>query len=332
MSKSSSIECFACLSEVAFDHTGIQCRQGHHLCVNCSGQWIDNLFSSTNFAKQFPPKCSICNIDINLQIFERNITKESQLSKFQSLSCSYFIKLNENEMWVECPYCDYKEIRNTSNDPFMVYCQNESCKKISCFYCFKEITDMQLNMINESLLYSSDDDDSNDDSENNENHIMCWKYGNLKNKIEKLIEEGACQECPTCKLRGQKDDSCLHMTCPECNQVWCYFCGLKVEDVDKEEDENNNIYSHNVDWMSNVNRCPMYFTQIADVDDEWPEQDTECLVKFHRIKTLRLLRQQLDKIGEKEFVKVINVFPQCVGGYDLDEIKEVDLEKPIFDR
>lgn len=334
MSKSSSKECISCLSEVPFDHTGIQCRQGHNMCVQCSGLWIDNLFSSTNFAKQFPPKCSVCNIEINLQIFERNITKEAQLSKFQSLSCSYFIKLNENEMWIECPYCDYREIRNTSNDPFMVYCQNEICKKITCFYCYKEITDSQLHKINEILLYSSSDDsdDSDDNTEDDNNHLNCWRYGNIKNKIEELIEKGACQECPSCKLRGQKDDSCLHMTCPECNQIWCYFCGLKVEDADKEDDGNNNIYSHNVDWSSNVKRCPMYFTQIADIDDDWPEQEEECMVKFHRFKTLGLLKKEFDKIGENEFKKLLKIFPQCIGGYTLDEIKEFDLEKPIFER
>ena len=51
-----------------------------------------------------------------------------------------------------------------------------------------------------------------------------------------------------------------------------------------------NIYNHNEEWYENEKRCPMYLTQISEVDDKWSEEDQACLDLFHKIKTLGLLR------------------------------------------
>lgn len=333
MKKSSNTyECVSCLVDLNLDHTGIQCRQGHHLCPNCSGTWIDTLFSS-NFANDFPPKCCICKIAINVQVFERNIRMESQRNKFLAISLDHFLVLDENEMWVDCPSCDYKEIRLTSSEPNTIYCQNELCKRTSCYYCYKEVTNSHLISISQALDNSSDNDSSDDDDLNDDidQHIGCWKYGPQKIIIEKLIEEGSSQECPNCHLRGQKDDGCLHMLCPECNQSWCYFCGKKEEDTNRRN--NGNIYRHNDNWSQNPLRCPMYFNQIGDIDENWyGKDDVECLTKFHRLKTLKLLKEYYDKIGEKEFSKIVGTFPQSLGGFTLDEIEGVDPEQPFFVR
>mmetsp|Transcript_12667 Transcript_12667/g.12764 ORF Transcript_12667/g.12764 Transcript_12667/m.12764 type:complete len:86 (+) Transcript_12667:480-737(+) len=76
-------------------------------------------------------------------------------------------------------------------------------------------------------------------------HQMCVELYPLKTKIENAIEEGEFRRCPQCGLSGRKDEYCTHMTCSVCQTVWCYFCGKKEVDCDKDY-PGNNIYAHNI--------------------------------------------------------------------------------------
>ncbi len=57
-----------------------------------------------------------------------------------------------------------------------------------------------------------------------------------------------------------QDDACTHMICPECQTCWCYFCGLKEIDCDKDEQIESTVESgpainrHNIDWENNPKR------------------------------------------------------------------------------
>ena len=94
--------------------------------------------------------------------------------------------------------------------------------------------------------------------------------------------------CPGCKLGGRKDNNCTHMSCTACHTVWCYICGLEEKKLDKS-DPKGDIYRHNEDWDTNPKRCPMYFNEIHDIDASWPEDDEDCIILFHRKRTLELL-------------------------------------------
>jgi hypothetical protein len=37
----------------------------------------------------------------------------------------------------------------------------------------------------------------------------------------------------------------------------------------------------------------MYFNEIHDLDERWSRDDQECLNRFHRLKTIRMLRELL---------------------------------------
>ena len=99
------------------------------------------------------------------------------------------------------------------------------------------------------------------------------------------------------------------------------FCGLeesacdKSDDTDGLDDAASSIYQHNTDWETDPKRfvvsetakkkradssyfsCPMYLTAIEEVDQSWSENEYECLEKFHRIRSLKYLRQAYDQLG-----------------------------------
>jgi len=144
--------------------------------------------------------------------------------------------------------------------------------------------------------------------------------------------------CPGCQLAGRKDDACTHMTCTKCSTEWCYVCGLDVESCDKEAPRVggrvNDIYLHNRDWEMNEKRCPMYLTQILEVDLHWLgenweenatnedfEDDEKCLDYLHRFRTIKLLQQVLKKIGKSAFISTFVEFDgirNC--GYTYSEV------------
>ena len=59
------------------------------------------------------------------------------------------------------------------------------------------------------------------------------------------------------------------------------MCGLDVETADKappragREGQVDDIYLHNQDWERNEMRCPMYLTQILEVDLNWLGENWE---------------------------------------------------------
>ena len=38
--------------------------------------------------------------------------------------------------------------------------------------------------------------------------------------------KGIANKCPKCKSAVEKNDGCMHMTCPMCAYEWCWTCGL----------------------------------------------------------------------------------------------------------
>ena len=157
-------------------------------------------------------------------------------------------------------------------------------------------------------------------------HYKCYKYKKLRKEWEQAIEAGTKRSCPSCGVGGIKDDACTHMTCDNCNTVWCYFCGLAEEDLDKE-DENGSIYSHNVNWAENEERCPMYLTEIGQVDDRWETNcDQTAKTFFHKLLTYKSLNEFFNKHSSRKFKKLCKVFPTVKQhGYDLEEAQNMDL-------
>ena len=80
------------------------------------------------------------------------------------------------------------------------------------------------------------------------------------------------------------------------------MCGVDVEKADKappragREGQVDDIYLHNQDWERNERRCPMYLTQILEVDLNWlgenweqnaADEDWEVRVDFFKFWSIR---------------------------------------------
>ncbi len=134
-------------------------------------------------------------------------------------------------------------------------------------------------------------------------HMLCAEMAADKAVIEAAIEKGNGMECPHCGLTGRKDSNCTHITCEGCRESFCYVCGVAEAKLNKHN-PNGPINSHNVDWATNPRRCPMYLTQIGEIDIRWPgeaKDDHECVAMFSRFRTLTLLRAAVRTMGVQRF-------------------------------
>jgi len=306
--------CGGCNTELEADHSGIQCIQAHHYCTECSTHIVNLFFSDPQHYT--PLRCVQCHVELNPSVFERQLTAEQLNFYQQHMLVLVWAKelLNDDERLDNCPFCSFAVIRNI-NDTNILYCDHPECRKISCLICRKACP----TILND---YGSDEE-----IDEMEKHFTCAFLADDKHKFDQYLELGQKVPCPNCSLAGMKDDACTHMTCPTCSQLWCYFCGKKVEDCDKTQNGTNGIYDHNHSWEYNPKRCPMYLTQICDIDDRWPDGNEEqCLVMFHRNRSLRLLREVYEIIGEErinELDQHFNILNTC--GFTLDEILHEDL-------
>ncbi|CAM9545572.1 unnamed protein product, partial [Heterosigma akashiwo] len=216
-----------------------------------------------------------------------------QLNPEQQAVFQYFMAkddLKPGECLIPCPFCQYFEVRASCLQEMLaggLLATNAACQRVSCVHCKKEVI-----YIPESGVFAEGEEELEQDMMK---HIKCAELAVLREQFEDARIKGEQGACPQCGLNGQKDNACTHMRCPSCSQVWCYFCGLKEENVDCDraavENGTDVIYAHNIDWQTNPNRCPWFFHEIHQTDPNWPEDEVACLNKFHKIRAVRELRR-----------------------------------------
>jgi hypothetical protein len=305
--------CGSCDAELEPDHLGIQCIQAHHFCTECSVHIVNLFFSDPQH--YIPLRCVQCHVELNSSVFERQLTVDQLSFYYQNMLIFVWAKefLDEDERLDNCPFCNYAVIRNI-NDTNIFYCAHPDCMKISCLICRKVCPKFLNNYCTDEQLVEM------------EKHFTCAVLAADKQKFDEYLEAGQKVPCPKCGIAGMKDDACTHMTCLNCSQLWCYFCGKKTEDCDRAPDGTNGIIDHNTHWESNLNRCPMYMTQIYDIDSRWPDDEMQCLIMFHRNRSLRLLREVFEILGRDRIDQLdrhFNSVTTC--GFTRDEILDEDL-------
>ncbi|CAF0762510.1 unnamed protein product [Adineta steineri] len=305
--------CGACDTQLEPDHPGIQCPQGHHYCTECSQQIVSLFLSDPQ--SYIPLRCVQCHVELNTSVFERQLTPAQMEFYYQNMLVFVWVKelVGPDERLDNCPFCSYAIIRG-KNDPHLFFCERPDCHKTSCLICRKACPSITNDYLTEAQ------------QEDIFQHFTCAELADDKSVFDLAVENGQKVACPQCGLAGMKDDSCTHMTCPTCSQIWCYFCGKRLEDCDKAPNGHNSIIDHNHDWEKNSKRCPMYFMQIEEFDKRWPEDEAQCLMMFHRNRSLRLLREVFEKLGKDRIEKLnhhFHVLDSC--GFSVEEILNEDL-------
>ena len=298
---------------------GLCCPSSHFMCNECAGVYCKSVVDDIHVS--YPPKCPMCRALMPMDHFQAQLDTK-QLAAVKTHAAE--IALKPNEMLARCQKCDYFEVE-TKPGSVVWWCA--ACGYGNCFVCNK---DLPRGVLKYDLTKSP--------------HALCGSLRFIKSKVEKAIEEGSQMQCPACGLSGRKDDACTHMSCPKCLLEWCYVCGVGVADCDKAPPRAgrpvNDIYLHNKDWESNERRCPMYLTQILEVDlswlgDDWEnrisdedfEDDEKCLDHFHRFRTIQKLQEVLQETGLRDFQAVFEHFESIRNaGYTIDEIIETSTD------
>lgn len=302
-------QCVSCMDDIREnDALKLSCQSGHTLCDECSAVYCESVLAEGAAAVVPNPKCCICRAPVPAVAFERSL-KPNQHNTY--LSYVAMQGLEEGESLLSCVNCSYSEVHVDS--PPLFFCKNTLCQTVHCVGCKKKF---------DSLDEDEDDDDAfAQGQEERVQHLMCHDLRAEKAAFDQAIAAGNGMPCPGCGIVGRKDGMCTHMSCPGCGTVWCYLCGLSVEECDKAVRSgaaaDEPIYGHNEDWMNHPTRCPMYITMLAGVDDDWNlvgdavdedgnfDQDRLeelCLDKFHKWRALREL-----KVGRSNLENTVQI-------------------------
>ncbi|CAK9092304.1 unnamed protein product [Durusdinium trenchii] len=298
---------------------GICCPSSHFLCSECTGVFIQSILN--DLGASYPPKCSMCRAEIPIPSFERQLNPQQQklLAEFVAQRA-----LASDEAIMRCP-CGYMEVR--ADNPVLWWCQ--LCKCGECQVCNQPLPS--------SCSVASEEELKDLDILLRPHVIGCCALREAKQKVDLAFDQGQKMPCPVCGLAGRKDEACTHMSCPRCQTSWCYLCGLSVEMCDKKPPlpgrPAKDIFLHNADWEVNPARCPMYLTQILEVDPSWlgdwtegdEVDDEQCLAYFHRWRTIKLLQEVQEEVGLSIFQQVWLHFASIrSAGYSLEEIMGTD--------
>lgn len=314
--------CQICLDKVKPDDAlSLACNSNHVICGECSYDYANSVLQDATF----PPKCSMCRAPLPLAAFER-VLKPNQHATYLSIAAMHDLKLGES--LVNCTHCSYFEIR--TDDPSLFYCPREDCKVGHCCTCKARLP---------SICEDDDDDGFDEDSKQAEHlrHLGCGALRVEKKLFDEALQKGSSMACPSCGVLGRKDGMCTHMSCA-CGTIWCYVCELGEGECDKAPRKGSvactpvaseaRMYAHNEDYEYNWKRCPMYLNLLQNVDEGWgnlkgedgdeddadkDDEDEEvfeeyCVSKLHQWRTLRLLKELKDKIGETKWSELKEAF------------------------
>jgi hypothetical protein len=317
-----NISCALCDDVLEHNHTFIKCPQGHHLCKDDSATYIEHTMGSNDL----PAKCCLCKTEIASNIFEMNLPQKyrDQFVMFNAMNT-----IGENEKILQCPSCSWFAV-GYDEPPLFLKCQGK-CGQVSCYHCKVSVPGNNPPQTEEEELAQAAHIPHADPELNR------WY------KRWQDAEQSQTVACPNSECNvpaGLKDDACLHMTCNACNTQYCYFCKLKIDQCDQATAAElaqagaglgmSPIYRHNVNWVENRKRCPMYLTELSEVDAQWPHGDDQaCVERLSRLQALKALSDVYNEMGDAVFQRLQAAFGPVKATLNVFPLDEIQAVKPM---
>lgn len=175
---------------------GLEC--GHLCCVDC---WDGHLTSKVSDG----PSCVYtlcpmfkCDKTVPYSFFQQLISNQEVKNKYKGYVLKNFIENHHDIRHCPAPNCQKVVVRQAGAALTTINCE---CSHPFCFQCGEEVHD-PVNCI----------------------QLQEW---NMKNKSDSLTATwiiANTKNCPACKVRIEKNQGCMHMTCKSCNYNFCWTC------------------------------------------------------------------------------------------------------------
>lgn len=244
-----------------------------------------------------------------------NIEATNSIKKFECLAC--FSSFEERQAQdLICPeghfFCSNKECAKTYLD--LIFSEPHNYYPGKCPMCKNIFDESHLKtLMNETQtnVYSELADKFGENATNSQIKTITEMISDLeltspekkKEDLRKIVMEVIEREsqvfCPECLIGGRKDLECTHITCSNCDIRYCYVCGKKESDLNKS-DEDGDIFGHNDDWMTQEQRCPMYFREIFEYDSRYSGQEEDAMNFFHLLKIQKALKELFQHLDIKD--------------------------------
>lgn len=317
--KKHKVECIGCGTMVDDDHTGVRCANSHHICPECTPNFVTVVFE--NWGNY---KCLHCNADIIAPSFERQLSESQRLTFLRVMADRDRLK---GEHVHHCPFCPYFVIYTDEHVPNFFFCEREACGRASCGHCLRETYRME-----DDLSPDAYEERLADPERGMMAHFECAELAEPLKQVMNALGEAESIRCPGCNAQGgMKDDACTHMRCEACQVRWCYVCQKTIGDCAGATE--TDFGHHNIGWQHDASRCPWWLEEISGTDDSWPIDKTEALAYFHHERGRRLLRRQIDAMGLDMFHRLREKYGAVAHcGFTVDEITAVPSDAPLFDR
>lgn len=128
------------------------------------------------------------------------VAREDEKAKYGRFALQSYVDDNPRMTWCPSPDCQFcvERLADSSGEPLDVTCK---CSCMFCFHCKEEAhRPVDCDTVRKWLVKNSAE------SEN-----LNWILANTK-------------PCPKCKRPIEKNQGCMHMTCSQCRNEFCWLC------------------------------------------------------------------------------------------------------------
>jgi len=162
----------------------------HVFCPDCIGDFMRERISRKAVEEQFPCPAFQCTAKIPEDLVRRLLTSE-EVAKLERFRTEKELESDPAFRWCPKPGCHGHATITDLRAPLSC----SVCALLYCAYCH-------------SPWHPGKDCPEGQDRQ-----------------LDEWLKEAKAKFCPRCKMRVEKNEGCMHMTCTSCKYEWCWRCG-----------------------------------------------------------------------------------------------------------